>query len=214
MQADTANTTLPGSATGGAAETARDGAALGRALARRIGAGDRDAENELVLRYRASLVRMLRKRGRTHDAEDLADEALMNLLVRLRGEGLADPARLSAYLHGIAVNMTIADYRKQARRQTRADSDAVDEQTSSEPSPQKLADRDEMAGMVRDLLPALTVERDTEILRRVYVLGHDKPTVCRILNLEPANYNRVLHRARRRFRDLVEERTPEYAALE
>jgi RNA polymerase sigma-70 factor (ECF subfamily) len=44
-------------------------------------------------------------------------------------------------------------------------------------------------------------ERDREILRRVYILEEPREIVRRDLDLDELHFNRVLHRARERFRD-------------
>ena len=48
------------------------------------------------------------------------------------------------------------------------------------------------------------MKRDREILRRFYVEDQDKEDICRALNLDSLHFNRVLFRAKKRFRKLLE----------
>ena len=56
---------------------------------------------------------------------------------------------------------------------------------------------------MRALLNELGQPRDREILQRFYVQEEDKERICNDLHLDGAHFNRVLFRARERFRELV-----------
>ncbi|HEY2591447.1 MAG TPA: hypothetical protein VGI35_07635, partial [Steroidobacteraceae bacterium] len=47
-------------------------------------------------------------------------------------------------------------------------------------------------------------ERDRGVLVRFYLEEDDKETICRDLQLTPLQFDKVLHRARRRLRTLLE----------
>jgi DNA-directed RNA polymerase specialized sigma24 family protein len=51
----------------------------------------------------------------------------------------------------------------------------------------------------------MPVERDRELLIRFYVHDQDKQKICRELGLKSLHFNRVLFRAKNRFRKLLEE---------
>jgi RNA polymerase sigma-70 factor, ECF subfamily len=55
--------------------------------------------------------------------------------------------------------------------------------------------------MVRRLLQEMS-ERDRQILYRFYIAEEDKDRICADLQLSSLHFNRVLHRARERYRDL------------
>jgi DNA-directed RNA polymerase specialized sigma24 family protein len=44
------------------------------------------------------------------------------------------------------------------------------------------------------------------MLRRFYLEDHDKETICHEMQLSEAAFNQALSRARRRFRQILEER--------
>ena len=54
------------------------------------------------------------------------------------------------------------------------------------------------------LLNELNVERDRELLTRYFVYDQEKDLICRELNLDSLHFNRVLFRAKGRFRSLIE----------
>lgn len=173
-------------------------------LVRRIHAGDRQAETELWHRYSRGLLFMLRRRTNDPDlAEDLRQEAYASVIRKLRSTGLDDPAKLAGYLHGTAKNLAIGAGRQAARRKTTADSDAIVEIPDNRPGPFDTVSKAETANLVRQLIQELSVDRDREILQRYYVQDADKNTICAELRISSVHFNRVLFRAKKRFRELL-----------
>lgn len=173
-------------------------------LAGRIASGDPAAEAELVERYSRGVFFMLRHTtGDFALAEDLHQETFRIVLERLRGPGLADPGRLAGFLQRTARNLSIGEYRKQARRPT----DALDElEPPADPAPGQLSQAvlDEEAAVVRRLIGELRGDRDRQVLYRFYIAEEPKQQICDELGLSSLHFNRVLHRARQRFKDLFE----------
>jgi hypothetical protein len=56
------------------------------------------------------------------------------------------------------------------------------------------------------MLEEMPVARDREVLVRFYLDDEDRETICRELRLSEEHFNRVIFRARNRFRELVEHR--------
>lgn len=169
-----------------------------------IRAGDTDAETRLVRRFDAPLMELLTARsGDRNLAEDLRQETLRIVIERLRGRGIDDPERLPAFVCQTARNLLIAHRRKDARRRTTSDTTVVELQRDEHAAPARDYDRERTAAVVAELLAELRQERDREILRRFYVLDQPKADVCDTLDLSPQHFDRVLHRARRRFRELL-----------
>jgi len=177
-------------------------------LVARIAAGDRTAEDALVRRYRAGLVFVLSRHLRDPSgAEDLAQEALTIVLLRLRERGLEDPVRLAGFLHRTATNLVRNEVRKAVRRRTDLD-ELIELAPDSVAGPQGLLAREQTRDLARRLLDELDNPRDREILHRYYVLDEDKAAICDDLALSSLHFNRVLYRARCRFRELLEGRLP------
>lgn len=168
-------------------------------------------------RYHRGLLFLLRHRtGDPALAEDLRQEAFRIAIEKLRASGLDDPERLAAYLRGIAVNLVTGEWRKHARRQTTTDPDAIDNAADTGAGPQREVERQQAGAAVAKLLGELGVSRDREILRRYYVDEADKAQICGELDISPTHFNRVLYRAKQRFRELLlrEERAGKLGLVE
>jgi len=174
----------------------------------RILGGDGEAEAELVESYGRGLALILDRHSRDREAaEDLYQETLATALVKLRTGALRDPQRLAAFLASIARNLAVEHYRKAGRRKTEADSETVDATTDPRQDTQLSGLlRQENAELVRRTVAELNNPRDREILYRFYLADEDKDSIARDLGLESLQFNRVLHRARQRYKVLFEER--------
>ena len=171
---------------------------------KRIGQGDRRAEEELVRRYQRGLIYLLKRRTRDPQlALDLTQETFRIAIEKLRQSPIEQVERVAAYLRGTALNLAIADTRKNVRRGTTADSDAVDAAAADIAGPFDLVSAEQVQRLVRKLLDELPVPRDREILVKTYLQDEDKSSICEALGVDSAHYNRVLFRAKQRFRELL-----------
>jgi len=173
-------------------------------LVKRIGQGDRRAEEELVRRYQRGLIYLLRRRTRDPQlALDLAQDTFRIAIEKLRRSPIEQVERVAGYLRATALNLAIADGRKDSRRATTADSDAVDAAADHAAGPFDHVSAEQVQRIVRKLLDELPVQRDREILVRTYLEDEDKSSICEALGVDSAHYNRVLFRAKQRFRELL-----------
>ena len=171
---------------------------------KRIGQGDRRAEEEFVRYYQRGLVYLLKRRtGDPQLALDLAQDTFRIAIEKLRQSPIEQVDRVGAYLRGTALNLLSADRRKNTRRATTADSDAVGAVADAAAGPFDHVSSEQVQRVVRMLLNELPVERDREILIRTYLEDQDKSLICEALGVDSAHYNRVLFRAKQRFRELV-----------
>lgn len=186
--------------------SADDEALVAQSLAIRIGKGDRAAEGELVARYSRPLLFMLRRRcGEPELADDLHQDVFRVVIERLRGDGIKDPARLAGFIQSTGRNLLIGVIRRRQRRQTYADSDSVAQAADDGAEDQvAAADAAQTGAYLRQLLAELNSDRDRAILTRFYLLQEDKASICRQLDLTDLHFNRVLYRAKKRFRELLE----------
>lgn len=81
-------------------------------LADRIGAGDAEAERELVERYTPLVERLLRTTADRWRAEDLLQETMVSVIARLRRKRLDDASALEGYVKQTARKLIAAAYRK------------------------------------------------------------------------------------------------------
>jgi RNA polymerase sigma-70 factor (ECF subfamily) len=173
-------------------------------LVLRIRAGDAEAEVELVVRYRAALVRLLRRQtGDAALAEDLAQDTLLITIDRLRRGKLHEPAALPAFVRSIATNLLRAERRKQRRRRTDA-LDDVDEPAAAAADPLAAMVETEERRLLRRAIASLPSERDREVLRRTYLDGESRESVRDHLGLPELRFNTVLYRARERLRKAIQ----------
>ena len=177
-------------------------------LARRIAAGDREAEGELVRRYSRGVLFHLRRMSRDPaESDDLHQETFRVVIERLRREELADPSRLAAFTLRTARNLFLMAQRKRVRRgEDRDETDREGElDDPADPAPGQLAEvlREETVARVHAVLRELPTARDRAVLLRFYVAEEDKERICADLGLSSLHFNRVLFRARQRLRELL-----------
>jgi RNA polymerase sigma-70 factor, ECF subfamily len=174
-------------------------AAATAAMVRRIIDGDRAAEAEFVSRY-ARGVRMIISRASSDRSavDDLCQETFAIALEKVRRGDVRDPDRLSGFICGLARNLVVDHFRRAARTSVGVVPDRPD--PSPDPLDQLLAR--ERAVSARAVLDELGSERDRQILLRFYVAGDSKEDICADFGLSSLHFNRVLFRARERYRVL------------
>lgn len=173
-------------------------------LVARIGRGDGAAEHEMVARYERGLVYLLRRRAGDPDlALDLCQDTFRIAIEKLRAEPLNEPERLAGYLRGVAVNLVVGLERKNVRRATTSDSEKVEAAADPAAGPFDDVSSEQVGAAVRRLLGELRTPRDREILTRLYIHDEDKDSICRSLGIDSTHFNRVLYRAKQRFRELL-----------
>jgi RNA polymerase sigma-70 factor (ECF subfamily) len=169
----------------------------------RITAGDADAEAELVRRYKNGIAIII---GRiVHDesvTEDLSQDTFRIALGKIRKGDVREPERLSGFICGIARNVAIDHIR---RRQRAINQEEIG---NAEQIPDPQADqfeqlwRKERAEIVRQTIKELKVERDREVLSRYYIAEEDKEQICADLGLTSQQFNSVIFRALKRYKEL------------
>jgi RNA polymerase sigma-70 factor (ECF subfamily) len=183
----------------------RSEAEIAAGLVGRVQRGDTRAEAEMVERYSRGLLFFLRRT--THDAtlsEDLHQETFRIALERLRRDGLDDPEKLSGFLLRTARNLFLGHYRKRTRRNEIQEPEDAPEPSAAGPGQLDLLLRQEQTAAVQRLIRELPTDRDRQILLRFYVAEEEKDDICADLGLSSLHFNRVLFRARQRFKDLLE----------
>lgn len=175
-------------------------------LVHRIRGGDTGAEAELVTRFGEGLAFLLRRWTRDHAAaEDLYQETFRLAIEKIRRGEVRDPDRLAGFLRSLAKNLSIYHYRRGASRELREeDLESAPEPVEADAGQLDRLLRQEKAAAVRQVLEELASERDRQILFRFYLAEEDKERICSDLGLSSLDFNMVLFRARRRYRDLYE----------
>lgn len=190
------------------AEISRPGSDPSVELVRRIRSGEPAAEAELVQRFSRALTFLLRQLTRDEAlAEDLYQETFRLVIEKVRGGELREPEKLPGFVSSMARNLFLGTVRRSGRRQKwQGDPEAAE--TAPDPAPGQLSKllAQERAAAVRLVLEELRNDRDREILSRYYIADEAKEDICRDLDLSDLHFNRVLFRARQRYKELFESR--------
>lgn len=190
------------------AEASRPGSDPSGDLVRRIISGDPAAEAELVQRFSRALTFLLRRLTRDDTvADDLYQETFRLVIEKVRRGELREAERLPGFVSSLARNLFLSSARRTGRRQ-KWHGDSETTETAPDPAPGQLAKllAQERAAAVRRVLSELKNERDREILSRYYIADEPKEDICRDLALSDLHFNRVLFRARQRYKELFERR--------
>lgn len=165
------------------------------------------AEERVVELYgRAVAIILDRHTNGRPEAEDLYQDTFQIALGKLRHGELREPEKLPGFLAQIARNLALEYYRKAARRRTDPDSEALLEFPATGSSQLgRLLER-EHAELARQMIRELANDRDREILMRFYIAEEDKDRIAADYGLSSLQFNRVLHRARQRYKTLYQER--------
>jgi RNA polymerase sigma-70 factor (ECF subfamily) len=172
-------------------------------LARGIHGGDKTMEDIFCQRYYLAVRRQLG--GYTRDqfkAEDITHDVMLTLLLRLRSRGIDEPRYLDRFVHQTARYSYFSWLRQPANQQ--ATLQMVPHPVDiTEDAEQRLLNA-EQRRLTLCLLARLPVERDRQVLWRSYFQEESKQSLCEALALSNAHFDRVLFRARKRLRAVVE----------
>lgn len=177
-----------------------------RQLVLRIQAGERNAEAELVTRYGNGVAIIIRRIAKDPSVtDDLCQETFRLVIEKVRRGEVREPERFSGYICSLARNLAIDHARSVRTTQTLEESESNPALFDPAPDPLKTLLEKEKAKAIRQVLTELTASRDREILHRFYIAEEDKEQICANLGLSSIHFNRVLYRARERFKELYDE---------
>ncbi len=173
-------------------------------LVERIAAGDRVAEAEFVATFQTGVHALMRRQCRPADpiVDDLVQSTLQGVLEQLRRSALNDPQALPAYVRNAVVFAARAEYRRRGRQGGNQPAESPDVLVEFD-TPERRAQRDQLASTVRELLAELRVERDRALLRLHYLEEQDRELICEALDIDASHFHRVLFRARERLKTLL-----------
>jgi RNA polymerase sigma-70 factor (ECF subfamily) len=173
-----------------------------------IRAGDRQAEERLVELFgRGVSIILDRHTGGGAEAQDLFQDTFRLVLEKLRKGELREPPKLPGFVAQIARSLAIEHYRRQRRRKTEPAGDDLPVVPAPDASPLTQLLAAENAALVRRVIQDLANVRDRQILVRFYLAEEDKDRIAGDYGLTSLQLNRVLHRARQRYKELYEARS-------
>jgi RNA polymerase sigma-70 factor, ECF subfamily len=138
-------------------------------------------------------------------AADILQDAAVTTLEKLRNGEIAHPENVGGYLYRVAINH-LRNYRRKDRTAL-SSPEALDELKDGDGDLDwERVGRPQWAEAARRVLAEMPAARDRELLIRFYLQDEDKERICRELSLTQEHFNRVIFRARNRFRDLLQRR--------
>jgi RNA polymerase sigma-70 factor (ECF subfamily) len=174
-------------------------------LVSRIRAGDQQAEGELVERFGRGVLMILRRSTRNAAvSDDLYQDTFRIALEKVRQGDLRDSAKLGAFMCSVARNLVIEYFRRTARHENLTEMAEAERPPHFAPNQLEAVLQKERAAIVRQVINELPNDRDRQVLFRFYVVEDEKEKICADLGLTSLHFNRVLHRARERYRELYE----------
>lgn len=182
---------------------------LGEAEAiRRAQQGDAEAFERIYrLHNRRVYALCLRMVGNTAEAEDLTQEAFLQLFRKIgtfRGE-----SAFSTWLHRLAVNVVLMRLRKKTLAETSLDEATEPDEDSGGPRKDIGGPDLRLSGSVDRVNLERAVEQLPPGYRSVFVLhdvqGYEHNEIATIMNCSIGNSKSQLHKARMRLRELLQE---------
>jgi len=174
-------------------------------LATRIANGDKAAESEMVRLYEPGMRRILRTRtDGPSDIDDLVNQVWLLALPKLRRGELRELRALPAYLNTFTRRVAGNYLRHSSRKTGSIDPSILERQVSPTEGPYARLKWSQAIEITTTLLGKLSVDRDRQLLERFLVHGEEKTHICEDLGLDAVQFNKVLHRARKRFKQLAD----------
>jgi RNA polymerase sigma-70 factor, ECF subfamily len=148
---------------------------------------------------------ILRRVGDPELAADILQDATVTTLEKLRSGEIANPENVGGYLYRVALNHLRNHRRKDRTALSSADGLSELPSVDDDQEWQQVL-RPQWSQAARRMLAEMPVARDREVLIRFYLNDEGKERICRELQLTDQHFNRVIFRARHRFRELLEQR--------
>jgi len=189
-------------------QTDLDSAISPLAIVANIRRGDRPMEAVFFQRYYAGVKRHLaRYIHNTSHAEDIAHDALLTVLLRLRNKSIEQPQFLDRFVYQTA-KFSYYSWLRRPANQPDLFEPLAEHQNPMDTEQQFL--RAEQRRLLLVLIGTLRVERDREILRRAYIHDETKLATCEALALTTSHFDRIIFRARERLKHRLELQDPDF----
>jgi DNA-directed RNA polymerase specialized sigma24 family protein len=186
---------------GAAPETPSTGAAFNVELVNRIRQGDRAASDCLCRLHGPRIINLLCLRGCDRDvAEDISQDTLICALEKIQRGELKAPAKLGAYLMGIARNLKIARIRRIRDRQTYSDSDIIGRTPGDDPAHDEALAADQLHHIVLDVLALMSNRRYADVVFAWFFEGRTREDIARDHGIDDlAHVSRLVLRGKQQF---------------
>jgi RNA polymerase sigma-70 factor, ECF subfamily len=170
---------------------------------------DKSYISGLIEKDYVGLRRLLTRRTRDYQAAaDLLNEAVRITWEKWCAGEIQRPEQVGGYIYRVAINLRRNSSRLLADRpELRESLEQLDHERIAAPSAEAEAeaekDEQKIAAKLKELIQSMKSQRDRELLVCFYLDEEDKESICRKLRLDARQFDRVLHRARQRLRQLL-----------
>jgi RNA polymerase sigma-70 factor (ECF subfamily) len=162
------------------------------------------AEVEFAETYSHSLMLLLLKRTQDPDiAKDCCQKTLLIALNKMRAGEILKPESLMAFLRCTAANVAVTHFRTERRYSCIGDNVFLLKSEAGDAAVRAI-DLDTIRCLLNKVLDQLSVPRDREILQRFYLNEEEKSNICRDFGIKPEHFDRVLYRAKKRVRRILQ----------
>ena len=173
-----------------------------RSYVERLIAGHPETEQHFTTYFGSLLSLKLRSRLRSAAlVEDAKQETFVRVLTVLRSEkGLATPESLGAFVNGVCNNVLFECYRASAR------AGPLDDEPEPVDTRRASAEQMLLSGEERERVRAVLLrlpEKDQTLLRWLFLDDRSKDDICHLLNVDRNHLRVLVHRAKKRFRELL-----------
>jgi RNA polymerase sigma-70 factor, ECF subfamily len=166
---------------------------------------DRAAIEALIAKHYTGLRLLIQRRaGDAEVAADILNQAACTAWEKWQSGQIRRPEEIGGYIFQVAMNLLRNRRRKVAERSDRrVDPELLDHLPGNADASDRWLEK-KIAARVKRMLQELNSPRDREILVRFYLREEEKAAICRDLGLEADQFDKVLHRARGRLKELLE----------
>ena len=162
----------------------------------------RDYENKLVKQYHDRLLQtLLRAGGEQAHIEDVAQETWRIVIEKLRCGEIRDREKIKPFILQVGKNQLIMHYRRSSISRERYVC-IEDDTPSNSLNPEQETENLQLQQAICSVHASLPVKRDKDILAKVFLTPYSKRSLCEEYNLSPAHFDRVIYRAKARYKEL------------
>lgn len=173
----------------------------------RIFKGDEAAETALYYHYKEIILFIMNtKYSGKPFIEDVLQETIIAVIDSLRQGRLREPKALNAYVRQTLYNIINKYLKGNYKRKNEDEIHSIRSLEDSNQKPDEIAEYEQRKNLVADVIDEMPTERDRKILRHYFSEERSKAEVCKILDLTPVHFDRVLHRARKRLKDRFDDK--------
>jgi len=173
-------------------------------LVSKIKQRDSKAEQDMIQRYERGLKAVLFQKSKDHSiVDDVMQDTWIIVLDKVRNGEVREPGKLAAFIVQTGKYQLIMRFRKQSRTEGSLDENTA-EPLANVLTPEQESQNRQLGELINVVFSELKQPRDKEIISAFYVSGESKAQLCDKYDLTPAHFDRVLFRARQRFKTLWE----------